>query len=103
MLFSLTLISFFICYFSLVTSTTYWLACNGWVKHTIVSNVIPLASKITQHKLKGSNYYDWRRTIQLYLVHRMIMRLRSHQKLRKRLGFVMILNFIFKLRLSKVM
>ncbi|XP_038898187.1 uncharacterized protein LOC120085933 [Benincasa hispida] len=37
------------------------------VKHMVVSNVIPLASKITKHKLNGSNYYDWRRTIQFYL------------------------------------
>ena len=37
------------------------------IKNLVVSNVIPLASKITKHKLNGSNYYDWRRTILFYL------------------------------------
>ena len=37
------------------------------IKNLVVSNVIPLASKITEHKLNGSNYYDWRRTILFYL------------------------------------
>ena len=31
-----------------------------------ISNVIPLTSKITEHKLNGSNYYDWRQTILFY-------------------------------------
>ena len=33
----------------------------------VVSNVIPLASKITEHKLNGSNYYNWHQTILFYL------------------------------------
>ena len=37
------------------------------IKNLVKSNVIPLASKITEHKLNGSNYYDWRRTILFYL------------------------------------
>ena len=37
------------------------------IKNMVVSNVIPLASKITNHKLNGSNYYDWCWTILFYL------------------------------------
>ena len=37
------------------------------MKNLVISNVIPLASKITEHKLNGSNYYDWHRTILFYL------------------------------------
>ena len=37
------------------------------IKNLVVSNVIPLASKIIGHKLNESNYYDWRRTILFYL------------------------------------
>lgn len=37
------------------------------VKNFVLSNVIPLALKITEHKLNGSNYSDWRRTILFYL------------------------------------
>jgi len=37
------------------------------MKNLGISNVIPLASKITEHKLNGSNYYDWRQTILFYL------------------------------------
>jgi len=37
------------------------------IKNLVVSNVILLASKITEHNLNGSNYYDWRRTILFYL------------------------------------
>lgn len=40
----------------------------GEVKHIVVSNVIPLALKIIEHELNGSNYYDWRHMIQFYLV-----------------------------------
>ena len=35
------------------------------IKNMVVSNIIPLASKITEHKLNGSNYYDWHRTISI--------------------------------------
>lgn len=37
------------------------------MKNLVVSNVIPLASKITEHKLNGSNYSDWRWPIMVYL------------------------------------
>ena len=37
------------------------------IKNLVVSNAIPLTSKITVHKLNGSNYYDWRQTILFYL------------------------------------
>ena len=37
------------------------------IKNLVVSNVISLASKITEHKLNGSNYYDWHRIILFYL------------------------------------
>ncbi|KAA0035896.1 putative Cysteine-rich RLK (RECEPTOR-like protein kinase) 8 [Cucumis melo var. makuwa] len=37
------------------------------IKNMVVSRVIPLAFKITEHKLNGSNYYDWRRAILFYL------------------------------------
>lgn len=38
------------------------------MKQMIVSNVIPLPSQITEHKLNGSNYYDYHRMIQFYLL-----------------------------------
>ena len=33
------------------------------IKNLVVSNIIPLASKIIEHKLNEPNYYDWRRKI----------------------------------------
>lgn len=34
---------------------------------SIVTGVVPVMSKITDHKLNGSNYQDWSKTIRLYL------------------------------------
>ena len=36
-------------------------------KIVIVINVIPVMSKITEHKLNGSNFIDWSKTIWVYL------------------------------------
>lgn len=33
----------------------------------IVTDVVPVMSKITYHKLDGSNYQDWSKTVRLYL------------------------------------
>lgn len=33
----------------------------------VISDVILVMSKITEHKLNGSNYLDWSTTIRLYL------------------------------------
>lgn len=37
------------------------------MKPMVVSNMVPLSSKITKHKLNGSNYYDWSQMIWFYL------------------------------------
>ena len=37
------------------------------IKNLVVSNIIPLASKMIEHELNGYNYYDWCRTILFYL------------------------------------
>ena len=34
---------------------------------TVIFDVIPVMSKITEHKLNGSNYLDWSKTDHLYL------------------------------------
>ena len=36
-------------------------------KSAIVTDMVPIMSKITDHKLNGSNYLDWSKTIRLYL------------------------------------
>ncbi|KAL2497169.1 histone methyltransferase [Abeliophyllum distichum] len=36
-------------------------------KPVITSDVIPVMSKITEHRLNGSNYLDWSKTVRLYL------------------------------------
>lgn len=36
-------------------------------KSSIVTDVVPVMSKITDHKLNGSNYRDWSKTVCLYL------------------------------------
>ena len=36
-------------------------------KSAIVTDMVPVMSKITDHKLNGSNYLDWSKTIRLYL------------------------------------
>lgn len=36
-------------------------------KHTMVTDVIPMLSKITEHKLSGPNYLDWSKTVRIYL------------------------------------
>ncbi|KAM6572657.1 hypothetical protein CsatA_016737 [Cannabis sativa] len=36
-------------------------------KSIVVSDVVPVMSKITDHKLIGSNYLEWSKTIRLYL------------------------------------
>ncbi|XP_060960160.1 uncharacterized protein LOC133031000 [Cannabis sativa] len=36
-------------------------------KSVVVSDVVPVMSKITDHKLIGSNYLEWSKTIRLYL------------------------------------
>lgn len=33
----------------------------------MVSKVIPVMSKITKHKLNGTNYLDWSKMVQIYL------------------------------------
>ena len=34
---------------------------------TVISDVIPTTSKITEHKLSGKNFLDWSKTIRIYL------------------------------------
>ena len=41
---------------------------EGEKKPVNVSDVIPIMSKITDHKLDGTNYLNWRQTIELYLL-----------------------------------
>ena len=36
-------------------------------KSVVMSDVVPVMSKITEHKLNGSNYLDWSKTVRLYL------------------------------------
>jgi hypothetical protein len=36
-------------------------------KATVISNAIPMMSKFTKHKLNGSNYLDWSKTVCFYL------------------------------------
>ncbi|KAL5810382.1 hypothetical protein ACOSQ3_027084 [Xanthoceras sorbifolium] len=36
-------------------------------KSVVVSNMVTVMSKITDHKLNGSNYLDWSKTVWLYL------------------------------------
>lgn len=36
-------------------------------KSVVVSDMVPVMSKITDHKLNGSNYLDWSKTVRLYL------------------------------------
>ena len=36
-------------------------------KAAVVSDVISIMSKITEHKLNGSNYLDWSKTVRIYL------------------------------------
>ena len=36
-------------------------------KLVVVSDVVSMMSKITDHKLNGLNYLDWNKTIQIYL------------------------------------
>ncbi|EOY09553.1 Uncharacterized protein TCM_024961 [Theobroma cacao] len=36
-------------------------------KSMVVADVIPVMTKITEHKLDGSNYLDWSKTVRLYL------------------------------------
>lgn len=33
----------------------------------LISDVLPVMSKITEHKLNESNYFDWSKTIRIYL------------------------------------
>ncbi|XP_058001149.1 uncharacterized protein LOC131179149 [Hevea brasiliensis] len=33
----------------------------------IISDVIPVMTKITEHKLNGSNYLEWSKTVRVYL------------------------------------
>ena len=37
-------------------------------KTGIVSDLVPLVSKITEHKLNGINFLDWNHMIELYLL-----------------------------------
>ena len=32
-----------------------------------VADIVPIVSKITEHKLNGSNYIEWSKTIKIYL------------------------------------
>ena len=32
-----------------------------------VADIVPIVSKITKHKLNGSNYIEWSKTIKFYL------------------------------------
>ena len=34
---------------------------------TVISDVIPIMTKITKYKLNGSNYLDWSKTVRIYL------------------------------------
>lgn len=36
-------------------------------KSVVTSDVVPVMSKITDHKLNNSNYLDWSKTVRLYL------------------------------------
>lgn len=36
-------------------------------KSIVASDMVPMMSKITDHKLNGSNYSDWSKTVRLYL------------------------------------
>ena len=36
-------------------------------KPALVPEVVPMMSKITEHKLNGLNYLDWSKTIRLYI------------------------------------
>ena len=36
-------------------------------KSTVVADVVPVVSRITEHKLTPSNYLDWAKTIRIYL------------------------------------
>ena len=36
-------------------------------KPMVMSNVVPMLPKITDHKRNGHNYFDWSKTVQLYL------------------------------------
>ena len=37
-------------------------------KSIVVSDVVPMMSKITKHKLNSTNYLNWSQTIELYLL-----------------------------------
>ncbi|EOY00946.1 Uncharacterized protein TCM_010849 [Theobroma cacao] len=37
-------------------------------KSMIVVDVIPMMTKITEHKLNGFNYLDWSKTVRVYLI-----------------------------------
>lgn len=37
-------------------------------KPVTISDVVPIMSKIADHKLDSINYLDWRQTIELYLL-----------------------------------
>ena len=37
-------------------------------KTMVVPDMVPMVSKITEHKLNSTNYLDWRQTIELYLL-----------------------------------
>ncbi|KAB5534418.1 hypothetical protein DKX38_017504 [Salix brachista] len=34
---------------------------------TVISNVVPMTTKITEHKLNNSNYLNWSKTVRVYL------------------------------------
>ena len=36
-------------------------------KFVTITNVIPIMSKITKHKLNGSKFIDWSKTVRVYL------------------------------------
>ena len=36
-------------------------------KSVTITDVIPVMSKITEHKLNGSNFIDWSKTVRVYL------------------------------------
>ena len=36
-------------------------------KQTVVAEVVPVMTKIIEHKLTDSNYLDWSKTIRVYL------------------------------------
>ena len=37
-------------------------------KTVVVPDMVPMVSKITEHKLNSTNYLDWSQTIELYLL-----------------------------------